>query len=265
MHVLVVTHHKSKEGIVALYDFLRIGSDAIFSNQNGSDGYYELGLRGHMVKVYCHSDVGVAKNRNHLLDHAPDGLCLCVDDDCVLQDGYTQVVERFFEEHRCDVALFNGHVPYEGNRLVHDKKTARVRRFKDVSYAGGPGLAFIGGKMKELGLRYDERLGYPNDLYAGEDSLFLRDLSKSDLVFYRASDVVFTVAIDKEDNSSYFKGFDDQFFYVKGAVGKLLYPHSPLLYPLRQALVLSRRCKVPFVKVRKLIWRGRKAVKDWND
>ena len=263
MHVLVVTHGKTLEDIKNLYRFLNIRTDAFFVNQCGEVKKEECDIDGHHVDAYCFDDIGVAKNRNHLLDVAPEGLCLCVDDDCPLEKGYEEVVKRFFDAHECDVALFNGKVPYEGNRLVHNKETKRVRKFRDVSYGGGPGLAFIGKKMKESGIRYDERLGYPNDLFIGEDSLFLKRLSESSLCFYRSEDVLFTVAIDKEDNSGYFQGYDDRFFFVKGALTKILYPHSPLLYPLYQARALAKKTGKPFGHIYRLMREGRKSVKDF--
>ncbi len=259
--LLVPTHHKTDEEILSLCQFLHIETDAIFSVQREEVGERDLTYKGHKIHVAAFGDIGVSKNRNHLLDLAPDGLCLCVDDDCVLEEGYEATVREFFKAHGCDCALFNGLVPYEGNRKVHDKKTARVRRFKDVSYAGGPGLAYIGSKMKALGLRYDERLGYPNEIYAGEDSLFLRDLSKSKLNFYRAEEVLFTVAIDKEDNSAYFKGFDERFFITKGVGGYLLYPHLSGLYLLHQVHRLHKQTGEKRKTIFRLLRKGRRIAK----
>ncbi|MCR5348857.1 MAG: hypothetical protein K6E59_04540 [Bacilli bacterium] len=263
MVVLVVTHHKTSEDILALFDFLHIETDAIFSNQNEKRGHYELEKNGHHIDVFEFDDVGVSKNRNHVLDLAPDGLCLCVDDDCVLEKGYEETVSSFFKQRLCEVALFNGRVPYEGNRLVHDKKTARVRRFKDVSYAGGPGLAFLGSALKKSSLRYDERLGYPNELYIGEDSLFLKNLAASPLCFYRSETPIFTVAIDKEDNSIYFQGYDDKFFFVKGALAKILYPSRHFFYPLYVAFAVAKKSKTPFLRVYKKMKEGRKAGREF--
>ena len=257
MTVLVVTHDREKEDILSLLSFLRIESDAVFANQCGRDGSYSFEHEGHRVTVHESSERGVAKNRNFLLSKAPDGFCLCIDDDCPLNEGYASVVGDFFAKWGCDVALFNGRVPYEGNRKVHELPTARVRRFRDVSYAGGPGLAFVGAKLKATGLHYDERVGYPNEVYAGEDSLFLRALTKTDLVFYRAEDLLFTVALDKQDNSSYFQGFDERFFFTRGALGKLLYPHSPVFYPLHQLLVLRKKSGLPLRKIWPGFHRGR--------
>ena len=259
--VLVPTHHKSDEEILSLCAFLHIETDAVFSVQGVEAGERELEYEGHRILVARYPDIGVAKNRNHLLDHVGEGLYLCIDDDCVLDAGYESVVRSFFATHRCDAALFNGYVPYEGNRKVHDLKTARAKRFKDVSYAGGPGLAFLGEKMRGSGLRYDERLGYPNDIYAGEDSLFLRDLCKSSLCFYRVETSLFVIAIDKQDNSAYFRGYDERFFLTKGAVGYLLYPRLSFLYSLHQARRLHRQTGRKITEVFLLLSKGRKAGK----
>lgn len=259
--VLVPTHHKSDGEILALCAFLHLETDAVFSVQRGEASTRVLDYKGHKITIAAFDDIGVSKNRNHLLDLAPDGLCLCIDDDCVLEESYENVVLSFFKEHGCDAALFNGLVPYEGNRKVHDLPTAKVRRFKDVSYAGGPGLAYYGSKIRESGLRYDERLGYPNEIYAGEDSLFLKGLVTSTLGFYRSSDILFTVAIDKEDNSAYFKGYDDRFFITKGAGGYLLYPRLSFLYLLHQVRRLHKQTGKKRSYIYKLLRQGRNLAK----
>ena len=259
MVVLVVTHDKTPEQIRDLVSFLNIHSDAIIANQCGQEGSSSFSHEGHTILEIRSKDRGVAKNRNLLLFHAPEkDISLCIDDDCPLCDDAESIVEAFFEEHRCDVALFNGRVPYEGNRLVHELPRAKVERFRDVSYAGGPGLAFKGKVLKDTGLRYDERLGYPNYIYAGEDSLFLKNLAERKLNFYRSEVVLFTVAIDKTDNSSYFHGVDEQFVYTRGAVGYLLYPKSHVLYPLHQLLVLRKRFGVNPLKIYPIFRKGRK-------
>ncbi len=253
IQVLVPTHHKSKEDIINLYHFLNIKSDALIANQNGKDENYTLNIDGHKVDVICTNTIGVSKNRNILLDNCSGDICLCTDDDCVLNDDYIEVVTKFFDKYKCDCVLFNGLVPYEGNRKVHNKRTKRVRRFSDVSYAGGPGFAFKKKLVIECPLRYFESLGFPNDVSFGEDSLFYLTLIKYKPIFYRSMNEIFTVMVDKEDNSTYFAGLTDAYFINKGTLLKTLYPKTMLYHGLKESLKYRIREKLPISKSYKQI------------
>ena len=261
--VLIPTHHKTVEDIVNLYHFLNIKTDAIFANQNGLNDQINIKIDGNNVKIICTDTIGVSKNRNILLDSITfDDIYFCIDDDCVLVDNYHILITAFFKKYTPEYVLFNGLVPYEGNRKIHNKKTKRVRSFLDISYGGGPGLAFKGSCAKKLNLKYFEKIGYPNYIYAGEDSLMLKRLSQSKIKFYRSSDILFSIEIDKEDNSTYFKGFNDQFFITKGAVYKLLFPHFYRLITIYYCFSLAKKTKRKYSKIRKLFRLGFKYAKE---
>ncbi len=261
--VLVPTHHRSIEDIINLYHFLHIKSDAIFANQNGTNLIEHINIDGHNIKIVSTDTIGVSKNRNILLDNVKtDEIYLCIDDDCVLADDYQLIIANFFDRFNPEYVLFNGLVPYEGNRKVHSKKTKKVHSFFDVSYGGGPGLAFKGNCVKKYGFRYLEKVGYPNYIFAGEDSMMLKALSKSKAVFYRSSDVLFSIDIDKEDNSTYFSGFNDQFFITKGAIYKLLFPKLYRLITIYYCFSLSKKTKKKYSEIRKLFKKGFKYAKE---
>lgn len=250
--VLVPTHHKTIDEIKSLYKFLNLKSDAIFANQNGNNEVILFSIDNHNIRVVNTNTVGVSINRNILLNNVEDEIYLCTDDDCVLCDNYEKIVLEFFKKYNPEFVLFNGLVPYEGNRKVHSKKTKRVNSFFDISYAGGPGFAFTGKAIKKYSLSYNEQVGYPNYIYAGEDTLMYMSVVKTKALFYRSSDIIFSVDIDKEDNSSYFKGFSDQFFITKGANYKTIFPKLYILITRYYAFKLSKRTKRKYKDIMKL-------------
>lgn len=254
--ILVPTHHKSKEDIINLYHFLHIKSDALIANQNGKNETYELNIDNHKVKVVCTDTVGVSKNRNILLDNAYNDICLCIDDDCPLVDNYIDIVTNFFNTHKCEYVLFNGLVPYEGNRKVHNKKTKKVHSIFDVSYAGGPGLAFKSKCIRKYNFKYNEKMGYPNYIYLGEDTHMLKQICDSKAIFYRSKDILFSVDIDKEDNSTYFKGFEEQFFVVKGVNFKNMFPRIYWFLTIHYCFKLSKQSGLKYQKIRKAFKKG---------
>lgn len=261
LEVLVPCMHKSKEQIIALYDFLKIDDDALFAVQGDEESTYEIEYKNHKVRVVQTTTRGVSKNRNILLENASGDIAICIDDDCPLVDGYHNLVLSTYEKNSCDAAMFNGYVPQEGNRLIHSKETKKVKSFNDVSFAGGPGLTYKPEIIRQKGLHFNESFGTPNYLYAGEDSLFLFAIAKSKISFYRISDPLFSIEQDLE-KSSYFKGFDEQFITTKGAVCKIVHPHLYWLYRFYYVRPLSARTKLNKKDILKWFKNGFKYIKN---
>lgn len=159
--ILVLTHNKNKEECLNLVHSLNISDDVLICCQNNTS---EI-INEKNTEIVMSNDIGVSNNRNNLLNNASGDICICIDDDCPLVDNYLEIIESTFKKYPdAQFILFNGIVTHENNRLVHNKKTKRVRRFKDVSYAGGPGLVFKRDAIKKYNLKYDTNVGYPNKI-----------------------------------------------------------------------------------------------------
>ena len=251
---------KNKEEICALYDFLKIKSDALFAVQSDSEENYSFEYKNSLVRVVQTSTRGVSKNRNILLENANGEVCVCIDDDCPVVDNYLEIVEKFYSENKCDAAMFNGIVALENNRIIHNKETKKIKNFNDISYGGGPGLTYRPEVLRAKGLKFNESFGTPNYLYAGEDSLFLYSLSKAHINFYRVKTPLFIIEQDLE-KSSYFKGFDEQFITTKGAVCKIVHPVLYPIYRLYYVRPLHARTKLAKKDILKWFKNGFKYIK----
>ena len=139
-------------------------------------------------------------------------------------DNYEKIIENTFKKYPdAEFILFNGVVTHENNRLVHNKKTKIVKKFNDVSYAGGPGFVFKREAIKKYNLRYNTNVGFPNKISFGEDTLFAKQLVDKKVNFIRSSEVLFIIK-DDIDNSSYFSGVTEDFVISKGYIAKKIHP-----------------------------------------
>ena len=254
IEVLIPTHHKSIDDIKEIIERSYVKSPVLVCNQvdTDSDTYMD---KIHIVNV---SNLGVSNNRNNLLDNCNGDICLCIDDDCRLVDNYIDIVNNFFKDHPdAEFVLFNGIVRKENNRLIHNKKTKRVKHFNDISYGGGPGLVFKKECIKKYKLRYDTSIGYPNYICLGEDTLFLYNLVKSKTVIYRSNEVLFSIE-DDVDNSIYFEGVDESFLISKGYITSIIHPYLKRLYVIKYALRLRhwRGNTYSFIKLIKIMNKG---------
>ena len=126
IEVLVPTHHKSLEQCSLLLDYLKIKNDCLICNQCGKTSIDTI---NNLRVINCNS-IGVSNNRNNLLSNASGDICVCIDDDCPLVDNYEKIIENAFKKYpNAEFILFNGIVTHENNRLIHNKKTKRVRKF----------------------------------------------------------------------------------------------------------------------------------------
>lgn len=254
--VLVPTHHKKTDECVLLKNSLNISCDCLISNQCNDDSFISNGN----IQIKNANNIGVSINRNNLLKYCSGDICICIDDDCPLVDNYIDIIDKEFNKYPdAEFILFNGIVAHENNRLVHNKKTKRVKKFKDVGYAGGPGLVFKKEAIKKYNLRYNTKVGYPNKVQLGEDSLFIKSIVESKANFVRSSEVLFTIK-DDVDNSIYFKGVTEDFVISRGCIMKIVHPHIFWILKYRNALKMRhwRNNKFSLKKLTSLLKEGSK-------
>lgn len=235
IEVLVPTYNQSKEDILNLVKKLNVKSDALFANQNGKNETYDFDYDGHKIRIVCTDTKGVSLNRNILLNNCSGDICICIDDDCPLIEKYVSFVNDFYKKHDISYAVFNGILAKQNNKKVYSGKTKKVKRYCNLSTAGGPGFTFDRIKLLKLGLKYNEKVGVPNYICAGEDSLFYRDLFKTKALGYRVSDVLFIISNEATD-SSYYKGINEQYVTTRGYITYLLHPYLFILYKIRHVL-----------------------------
>ena len=235
IQVLIPTYKKKKDEIIELFDFLNIQTDCIFANQTGKNEIYCVKRKNCTIKVICTNTIGVSKNRNILKNNLEADIGVCIDDDCPLLDNYVEIISSAFKIKKCDFAIFNGLWETHGNKKIHNRKTKKIRKFIDISYAGGPGFCFQKKSMEKYKLSYDENIGVPNYICAGEDSLFYYNMCKTKANVYRFSDIIFRVAID-ETNSSYFQGINEQYVTTRGYILKITHKKLFLLFAVKHAI-----------------------------
>lgn len=254
--VLIPTHDKTNEECFKLIKKLNITTSCLISNQNKANNIIKDNLL-HLINI---NSIGVSKNRNNLLKNCEGDICICIDDDCPLIDDYQDIIKNEFKKFpEAEFILFNGIVTHENNRLVHNKKSKMVHRFRDISYGGGPGLVFKRSALEKYNLSYDEEIGYPNKIQLGEDTLFLKSLVDQKVKIARSKETLFIIE-DDVDNSIYFKGVTEDFVYSRGYVTKMLHPNLWRLYIIKYSFFLKkwRGNKFSFCKLHKLLKQGAK-------
>jgi len=244
IQVAIPTYKKNKAEIIDLYHFLNLKSDALFCVQQSSKEYDEsIIIDGHTISIHYSTSIGVSKNRNDLMKYASGDIVINTDDDCPLVDNYIELVLDSYNKHKDSEAIyFNGLWVTHNNKRVTNKRSGYISHFYDISFAGGPGLTYIRDRLNKYNLKYDESIGYPNEIEAGEDSCFYYDMVHRGVRFYRDSRVLFKVEID-ESNSTYNKGINKDYCITRGYITKRLHPRLYRLYLLKHLYIFSKSSK----------------------
>ncbi len=192
---------------------MNIRSDVVFANQADHTAFNELEFNGHMAKMISTQTRGVGINRNLTLMYASADICLFADDDVIYNDNYPEVVIREFDEHPdADIFIFHFDTNSERKQIKYGK-TKKCGKFSRMPW-GGIRIAFRLSSVKKANVYFTTLFGGGCIFPSGEDSMWLKDIKRKGLTFYVSKETIGRVSFD---GSSWFTGYDEKFFFGKGA------------------------------------------------
>lgn len=188
----------------------RITGDVLIINQTDEEKEVSGKTEHGTARMICTRERGLSRSRNMALRHAKGDICLLCDDDEVFLPGYEKTILQAFERYpEADVIAFN--LTNRKPRLRQTpQKIGYLRSLRLASYH----LAFRRDRILQSGLRFDERMGAGTGNGGGEENKFLLDCLREKLrIRYEPE----AIAEMREGSSTWFFGFDEAFFYQRGA------------------------------------------------
>ena len=259
VQVLVACMHQNDD---SLYRQMNLQTDAILANQCDEYSYREyLESDGSRVELISTADRGVGKNRNKALINASGKYLMCSDQDMIYVDGYEKIVEDAFAKcPQADIIVFN--LEYL-NRFTPARKEGcrfkRVRLWNCMRY-GTARVAMRKGALDKACLSFSTLFGGGAKYASGEDSLFIRDALRKGLKMYYCPRVIAKV---KQEESSWFRGYNDRYFIDKGILIANAFPVMKNLFVYYFAFGLRNVSKeYSFSKIRKLMKQGVREFKE---
>lgn len=229
--ILCVTMHQNDFSKI---QEMNIHSDVVFANQCDHTSYEEIEYKGHSAKMISTQTRGVGVNRNLALTYASAEYCLFADDDVVYCDDLEGIVVGEFEAHPdADVFVFHLDTSDPVRKQQEYPRTRKCKPFEKKPW-GGVRIAVKLSAVRKANVWFTTLFGGGCVFPSGEDSMWLRDASRKGLTFYVSGKTIGTVSFD---DSSWFTGYDEKFFFGKGAFCK----------------ARSRRCF--FLWMRYYLWR----------
>ncbi len=208
------------QDVSRLPEKMNIQSDAIVVNQGVPYSFEKIDRKGYELKVFNCDEKGVGLSRNLALLRADHELVQFCDEDIVLDEGYTTLVEKEFEIHpEADVLLFNVKA-VKGRETYENKDFAKITY---LNYGRYPAYAIVARReaLHKAGVTFSLLFGGGAKYSNGEDSLFLKNCLDRKLRIYRTP-----VSIGHEEAtrpSTWFAGFNEKFFFDRGYLYHFLY------------------------------------------
>lgn len=253
LQILVATMHQND---TSLLDRMNIRTDAIVVNQCDRTSYSEINYKNHKILWIDTCQRGLSKSRNMALSYATADICLIADDDVVYNDDYEKLIlDAFKNNTKADILTFN----FTATNAIQTRKPRTNRRAPFYRFYASVSLAFRRIKIVKYGLHFNELIGAGSDYGAGEESLFLSECRHKHLKIYENSAYIARVDFSE---STWFKGYDEKFYFDTGiylgvTYGKAAYLFS-LYYLLQSRKIANMHLSVVFKQMSKGIKAFRK-------
>lgn len=201
---------------------MNIHCDCLIANQNGTWDYQEASEDFGTVRMISTGTKGVGINRNLALSSARGDILLLADDDICYYDGTFEAVEAAFAKYPdADVIAFGMDMTRKGKLSARRQEKDGRRRLWNSMRFGASRIAVRRSSVRKHQLSFSEIFGGGCMYSCGEDTIFLRECFRKKLKVYASSHVLGTCA---RDESSWFSGYTDKFFFDYGALVACAFP-----------------------------------------
>lgn len=210
----------------SITDRLNINSDILIVNQCNENDYLEKENDGFKYRMIKTVKRGLSCSRNELLNNMNGDIGVFCDDDVKYYDNYEKIILKAFSELKdADIIVFDTDmINYTGpvrEKIIKIKKAPKNKNYGSVR------IAFKKESFYKDNLWFNLNFGTGGKYSSGEESLLLRDANKKKLKIYEYPAVIAKVDYSE---SSWFNGFDEKYFYDKGAWLKEAYPKTYFLF-----------------------------------
>lgn len=226
----IATMHKTEESCLKMIRAMNVHCDCLVINQCDREGYEEKCINGQRIRIKYTHERGLSKSRNMALHYSQADVLGIADDDLYYYDGFEKTILEYYETNpKADVVLFN---------IEHfRKKFASVTRqctFSELTGYKSVQTTLKVKKIKELNIVFNEYFGTGSGhVMSGEENIFLADCYRKGLLLYYCNKKILKVELSE---SSWFKGWTEDFIKDRGAVYYAISSKLFLLYILRFAI-----------------------------
>lgn len=224
IEVLIATMNQENYNFI---ENMNLSTDAVIVNQCLENKKYSLKSQLNCYKIIESSEKGLSKSRNLAIKNSNADICLLADDDEVLEDDYELKILNAYDKHPdADIIAFQVQRQGNPNRYKRFRKRKSWDNYLTCMKIASVEISFRRESIVSKGIRFNENIGAGRKFSNGEENIFLYDALKNGLkILYLPINIGY---VDNSE-SSWFKGYTDDYFYSAGAK---FYNMSKHFYPL---------------------------------
>ena len=252
LQVLVATMNQRDQ---TLPQKMNLHSDAIIINQCDHSAVALQTYNGYPIHWYSFREKGVGLSRNNALMRAQGEIVLFADDDVSYIDGYAEIILREFDRlPQADIIIFNLDSDDTMRPEYINHNTHRIHFFNCLRY-GACRIAVRLERLRKENISFHLLFGGGSRYGSGEDSIFLTDCLRHGLKLYASDQLIGHI---KQRDSSWFSGYNERYFWDKGALFGCISKHFSGLLCLQYYLRHKKDFgKLPGFHVLKLMHGGK--------
>lgn len=256
LQVLVATMHQKDFSLV---DKMNIRCDAVIANQADCNGFSESVTEFGKVIMITTNTRGVGLNRNIALLASKADILLLSDDDMAYNDDMPEkVIEAFEKNPDADVIIFSVDIVKNGEITKRRNNCGRLHVWNSMRF-GTYTMAVRRSSVINNNITFSQCFGGGCEFSAGEDSLFLKTCFDYGLKVFSDDYVLGSCC---KDTSSWFRGYNEKYFYDKGVLVRKLFPKTAYIMALYFGAYFKRETDIGLIKRLELVYRGVYAGKD---
>lgn len=193
----------------------RITGNAVVINQCGNNNLRSWKTEGGTVRWFDSDTRGLTVSRNLALEKSDADVCLLCDDDEIFVPDYEDLICKTYEAlPQADVIIFK----MVGRAASFEDRIMELK-FPRTMHVSSWQISFRRESLLRTGVRFDELMGAGTGNGAEEELKFLVDCQKAGLKIWYVPEEIASVA---QTESTWFKGFDETFFYNRGATTRYI-------------------------------------------
>lgn len=251
IEVLLATVNKNNYQFI---NDMNVQTDIIIANQANTYNQMFVNDKNRSIKMITTSERGVGRNRNIALSYSTGEYCVLADDDMIYNVGYeSEIIHAFKKIPQADILIFNCKEIGKYSNQSYEIKKLDVCIYGIFVVMVLSVLYLKGNPGKKNPIFFSELYGGGTTYGAGEDTLFLRECLKKGLKVYTYPYYIATI---NQDSSSWFEGYNEKYFYDKGALLALAFPYIKYLLSVYFAFAFSRRSQLTLLQCISYMFQG---------
>lgn len=212
---------------------MNVSGDYVIINQLTNQKIMPINEKSRGKIIISLHEKGLSQSRNLAIKNSTNDIGIISDDDMYYVNNYEDVIINAYKKYpKADIIAF---IVEHEDKSKEKKvlKEGKVNIFNSLKLSSVQ-LTFKTNSIKNNGIKFDEMFGSGNKYYMGEENIFLYDCFKKKLNIYYMPVKIGTLKVINE--SRWFKGYNSNFFKVKGTVFYRMTNHLYILLILQFAI-----------------------------